>query len=86
MDPVFGILGVLSMLAGVLTIVVGMVLIAVKGGVRTNRATHAVDWGKWLEFLSKGPKWAVAIVVGTLQIAVGAWLLDATLFGYKMLP
>ena len=84
--PIFGILGVLSMLAGVLSIVVGVVLIAVKGGVRTYKATDAVDWGKWLEPISKLPQWAVAIVLGTLQIAVGAWLLEATLFGHRMLP
>jgi hypothetical protein len=70
--PVFGIFGVLSMLAGVLTIVVGMVVIAgaAKGGVRT-----------WLDALSKQRQWAVAIVLATLLIAVGAWLLDVALFG-----
>jgi len=72
--PVFGIVGVLSMLAGVLTIVVGMVIIA------------GVAKGKWLEALSKRPQWAVAIVLGSLLTAAGAWLLEATVFGYKMLP
>jgi hypothetical protein len=85
MDPVFGILGVLSMLAGVVTIVVGVVLIAIKGEVRTYRVTVA-DWAKWLEPLGKLPRWAVAIVLGVLQIAVGAWLLEATLFGHRVLP
>ena len=70
--PLFGILGVLSMLAGVLTIVVGMLIIA-------NAAN-----GKWLEALSKRPQWAIAIVLGSLLIAVGAWLLDVTLFAYKL--
>ena len=86
---VFCVLGVLSMIAGVLTIVVGMGLLiagAVKAGKQTYRATDAIDWGKWLEALSKLPQWAVAIVMGNLQIAVGAWLLGATLFGYKLLP
>jgi len=72
--PVFGILGALSMLAGVLTIAVGMVIIA--GAVK----------GKWIEALSRRPQWAVAIVLGSLLTGVGAWLLEATLFGYKMLP
>jgi hypothetical protein len=72
--PVFGIVGVLSMLAGVLTIAVGMVIIA--GAVR----------GKWLEALSRRRQWAVAIVLGSLLTGVGAWLLDVALFGYKMLP
>jgi len=72
--PVFGILGVLSMLAGVLTIAVGMVIIA--GAVK----------GKWLDALSRRPHWAVAIVLGSLLTGVGAWLLEAALFGHKTLP
>jgi hypothetical protein len=86
---VFVTLGVVSIFAGILPIVVGMVLLiasALKSGVRTYKATDAGDWGKWLEALSKLPQWAIAIVLGNLQIAIGLWLLGATLFGYKLLP
>jgi hypothetical protein len=48
--------------------------------------TAAVDVAKLLEALSKLPQWAVAVVLGNLQILMGFWMLGATLFGYKLLP
>jgi len=49
-------------------------------------ATKAPDVGKLLEALSKLPQWALAVILGNVQILMGFWMLGATLFGYKMLP
>jgi hypothetical protein len=38
-----------------------------------------------LEALSKLPQWAIAVVLGNLQILMGFWMLGATLFGKKLL-
>jgi hypothetical protein len=84
-------LGGLSVFAGVVLIAAGTVLLcaAAKGAFKipkTFSPTAAVDVAKLLEALSKLPQWAVAVVLGNLQILMGFWMLGATLFGYKLLP
>src|SRR5215470_8824471 len=84
-------LGWISIAVGIFVVAAGIVagvlllLAAVRGGfkiARTVDATSAPDVGKLLEALGKLPQWAVAIIVGNLQILVGFWMLGATLFGY----
>jgi hypothetical protein len=84
-------LGWLSVVAGVVIIGAGTALLcaAAKGAFKipkTFSADAAVNVGKLLEALSKLPQWAVAVVLGNLQILMGLWMLGATLFGYKLVP
>lgn len=84
-------LGVLSVFAGIFIIGTGTALLfaAAKGAFKipkTYDAAAAVDVGKLLEALSKLPQWAVAVMLGNLQILMGFWMLGATLFGYRLLP
>ena len=89
---VYFILGWGSVIAGISTIVMGARLLFIASGGRKGwfgggtGVDLAADPGKALEALSKLPLWAVAIIVGYLQILVGLWLLGETLFGYSMLP
>jgi hypothetical protein len=84
-----GFLGWFSVVAGAVIIVAGTVLLcaAAVGAFKIPRTdAAAIDVGKLLEALSKLPQWAVAVVLGNLQILLGLWMLGATLFGYKLLP
>jgi hypothetical protein len=82
------VLGWGSIIAGIIIIVAGAVSL-LSAGIKIPKAfidTQAIDVGKLLEALSKLPQWAVAIMLGNVQIFLGFWMLDATLFGYKLFP
>jgi hypothetical protein len=84
-------LGWISVFVGIFIIAAGTLLLiaAIRGAFRVAKtvdAASAPDVGKLLDALSKLPQWAVAVLVGNVQILVGFWMLGATLFGYKLLP
>ena len=81
---IFCVLGWGSIVVGTLAIVIGTALLAAAAW-KTPSATDA-DAGKLLEAISKLPQWAVAMIVGYMQVSIGFWMLGATLFGHKMLP
>ena len=89
-DTLLLVLGWGSVVAGGVFVLAGVALLiaAGKGALKmTFRGpTDLPDVGKLLEALSKLPQWAVAVLLGNLQILIGLWMLGATLFGYKMLP
>jgi hypothetical protein len=79
-------LGWFSIAAGTFTIIVGARLLykaaAVTPGLLIGR--DQLDPAKALEALSKLPQWAVAVIVGYLQLLAGFWMLGAKLFGIEM--
>ena len=90
-DRLISCLGGASIVLGILIIAAGtlMLIAAVRGAFKvanTVDAAKAPDVGKLLEALSKLPQWAVAVMLGNVQILMGFWMLGATLFGYKLLP
>jgi hypothetical protein len=90
-DKVLSVLGWGSIGVGAIIILLGtLLLIATVTGsfnvAKSLDAKAAVDVGKLLEALSKLPQWAVAVILGNLQMLMGFWFLGATLFGYKLLP
>ena len=89
-DTLLLVLGWGSVVAGAVFVLAGLALLiaAGKGALTmTFRGPAALpDVGKLLEALSKLPQWAVAVLLGNLQILIGLWMLGATLFGYKILP
>src|SRR5262249_23375128 len=79
-----------SVVAGGVFVLAGVgLLIAAGEGALTmafRGPTALPGVGKLLEALNKLPPWAVAVLLGNLQILIGLWMLGATLFGYKIAP
>jgi hypothetical protein len=90
-DWVFWDIGWFLVCAGIVIIVAGTALLcaAAWGVFRAPKKfapSAAIDVAKLLEALSKLPQWAIAVVLGNLQILMGLWMFGATIFGYKLLP